>query len=137
MGVDQTTLRVRCYHPNGGRDVRWGRFKLRPQSTEGDLVTQLDVLQGISHAFGSAVDLEEAMGSTVRWIDATLGGQAGAIRVFLLDETERLRVEAAAAVSPAPPASERSEAAGTAAAVTTTTAAARAAAAGTAAPNAP
>jgi signal transduction histidine kinase len=37
---------------------------------------QLDILQGICHAFGSAEDLEEATGSTVRWTMAALGSEA-------------------------------------------------------------
>jgi signal transduction histidine kinase len=54
----------------------------------------LEVLQGMSHAFGSAPHLSEATASTIRWALALLGPEAGA-RVVLPDRTGRLRVAAA------------------------------------------
>jgi signal transduction histidine kinase len=58
-----------------------------------DLDSELEVLQGICHAFGSAADLPEASGSAVRWIQAAVGPGAS-VRISLANGGGRLRTVA-------------------------------------------
>jgi signal transduction histidine kinase len=48
-------------------------------------LSELEVLQAVSRAFGSTPDLEEAAASAVRWVRAAVGTEEAAVRIFLLD----------------------------------------------------
>lgn len=60
--------------------------------TEAHLDHQLEVLQGISHAFGSASDFGEVAASASRWVRAAVGSEEAAVRIVLPDGMGRLRV---------------------------------------------
>jgi GAF domain-containing protein len=47
-------------------------------------LTELEVLQGVSRAFGSSPDLEEAAASAVRWVKAAVGADDAVVRIFLV-----------------------------------------------------
>jgi signal transduction histidine kinase len=61
----------------------------RPEALD----TQIEVLQGLCHEFGSSEDLAELTDSAVRWIHAAVGGDAS-VRVSLADPGGRLRTVA-------------------------------------------
>src|SRR5919108_6288620 len=63
-----------------------------------DLDPELEVLQGICHAFGSADDLSEASASAVRWIHAALG-PAASVRISLANGGGRLKTVAESGLS--------------------------------------
>jgi signal transduction histidine kinase len=47
-------------------------------------LTELEVLQGVSRAFGSSPDLEVAAPSAVRWVKAAVGADDVVVRIFLV-----------------------------------------------------
>lgn len=54
-------------------------------------LSELEVLQGVSRAFGSSPDVGEATDAAVRWVRAAVGGDDGAVvRLFLIDPTGAL-----------------------------------------------
>jgi signal transduction histidine kinase len=63
------------------------QFRIEPQTRqdpEGSL-SELEVLQGVSRAFGSSPDIEEAGEAAVRWVSAAVGSDEAAVRIFLFD----------------------------------------------------
>lgn len=54
---------------------------------------QVEVLQGLCHAFGSSDDLFEMSSTAVRWIQAAVGNDAS-VRISLADQAGRLRTVA-------------------------------------------
>jgi signal transduction histidine kinase len=48
-------------------------------------LSELEVLQGVSRAFGSSPDLEEAAAAAVRWVGAAAGADEAVVRIFLPD----------------------------------------------------
>jgi signal transduction histidine kinase len=61
--------------------------RAEPQSTpeeEGPL-SELEVLQGVSRAFGSSPDIDEAGAAAVRWVGAAVGSDEATVRIFLID----------------------------------------------------
>src|SRR5918996_5346362 len=57
----------------------------RPTTAEAsEPLTELEVLQGVSRAFGSSPDLEEAAASAVRWVKAAVGADDAVVRIFLV-----------------------------------------------------
>ncbi len=48
-------------------------------------MSDLDVLHGICHAFGSTADIREALIGTIRWIRAAVGSDDVPVRVWLTD----------------------------------------------------
>ena len=63
-----------------------------------DLDSELEVLQGICHAFGSAADLPEVSASALRWIQAALG-HAASVRISLVNGGGRLRTVAESGIT--------------------------------------
>jgi signal transduction histidine kinase len=64
---------------------RWRDQGIPPNQPEPRPVTlsELEVLQAISRAFGSSADVEEATASAVRWVRAAVGADDAAVRLFL------------------------------------------------------
>jgi signal transduction histidine kinase len=63
-----------------------------------ELQAQLQILQGIAHAFGSASNAAEAYASTVRWVRQALGDPEATVRILVPDAGElRLEVQEGAA----------------------------------------
>jgi signal transduction histidine kinase len=54
-------------------------------------MSELEVLQAISRAFGSSPDLDEASASAVRWIRAAVGSQDASVRIILAEPDRSLR----------------------------------------------
>jgi signal transduction histidine kinase len=48
-------------------------------------LSELEVLQGVSRAFGSSPDIDEAGEAAVRWVGAAVGSDEAAVRIFLID----------------------------------------------------
>ncbi|MGH2677821.1 MAG: ATP-binding protein [Actinomycetota bacterium] len=48
-------------------------------------LSELEVLQGVSRAFGSSPDIDEAGAAAVRWVGAAVGSDEAAVRIFLVD----------------------------------------------------
>jgi signal transduction histidine kinase len=55
------------------------------QAIDSDLMSELDVLQSISRAFGSSMDLGEATTAAERWVRAAAGAGTASVRLFLTD----------------------------------------------------
>lgn len=53
-------------------------------------LSELEVLQGVSRAFGSSPDVEEAGAAAVRWVTAAVGSDEAVVRIFLTDGHDRL-----------------------------------------------
>jgi hypothetical protein len=60
-----------------------------PQASAHPL-SELEVLQGISRAFGSSPDFDEAAEAAVRWVRAAVGDDATRVRLFLVRPGGRL-----------------------------------------------
>lgn len=58
-----------------------------------NLDSELEILQGLCHAFGSAADLPEVTASALRWIHGAVGGSAS-VRISLVNGGGRLRTVA-------------------------------------------
>jgi signal transduction histidine kinase len=63
-------------------------------------LSELEVLQGLSRAFGSSSDADEAADAAVRWIRAAVGTEDAEVRLYLVDRAGALyalvpRIEAA------------------------------------------
>lgn len=71
------------------RTPRSGTGVFRPDVRSGPL-SELEVLQAISRAFGSSPDIDEASASAVRWIRAAVGFEDATVRIFLSDRDGRL-----------------------------------------------
>ena len=57
-------------------------------------LSELEVLRGLCHAFGSAADVPAALSSCLRWVQVALGGAPCSARVAVADPSGRLRVVA-------------------------------------------
>src|SRR2546422_275402 len=56
---------------------------------------ELEVLRGLCHAFGSAVDMPQALASCLRWVQVALRGEPCSVPVAVAAPAGRLRVVAA------------------------------------------
>jgi signal transduction histidine kinase len=56
-----------------------------PRSEPEGPLSELEVLQGVSRAFGSSPDLDEAGSAAVRWVGAAVGSDQTTVRIFLVD----------------------------------------------------
>ena len=56
-----------------------------PRSEPEHPLSELEVLQGVSRAFGSSPDIDEAGAAAVRWVGAAVGSDQATVRIFLID----------------------------------------------------
>jgi signal transduction histidine kinase len=83
-----------------GPDLGLRRDRAEETDRSPETLTEVEVLRGVSRAFGSSSDVEEATASAVRWVQASVGQADAKVRIFLIGsdgglETVVPRIEAA------------------------------------------
>jgi signal transduction histidine kinase len=75
------------------REVMESDYSPPRQRGADDLPSQLEVLQGLCHAFGAAEDLSELTAMALQWVRAAVGPESS-VRLSLQDRSGRLRTVA-------------------------------------------